>query len=295
VINICTAKCLSCVYIAMLIFGGLCSDVAWGQPDEVSEPTLNKADTSSSVSAQDLVDLAPWADTLKEVVRGDHVLYSKLREERVRATLDQFLRSIEAPLPSTARASSLLAYWINAYNALTLRHVLRYPRLTSVATAVPDAPRYEFFKQSVHLVAGQLRSLDDIEHQILRPQFRDPRVHAALNCASRSCPPLSPTPYLARTVHQQLDDVARRFVNDPRRNHLSATPPQLSKIFAWFVEDFQSNEQPKRSKYHGVVRFLRRFANAKNLSIINTQWPKNLRSKDLSFKTYDWSLNGPKP
>ena len=239
----------------------------------------------------DLINLAPWAQVLRWVVRDDAVDYTALHERAARRALDQFTRALEAPLPRSAPRAARLAYWINAYNALTLRHVLHFPELTSVATAVPNAPRYQFFKQRVHRVGGALRSLDEIEHQIIRPQFGDPRVHMALNCASRSCPPLSAQPYRAHTLEAQLDSAAQRFVGDALRNQLTTTPPQVSQLFRWFADDFAGFAgSDKRNAAAGVEAFIRRYA---PLRLRSTLEKKDVRSQPLLYLPYDWSLNSP--
>ena len=241
----------------------------------------------------DLVDLKPWAETLRLVVQGEDVLYPALRSgEPARASLDQFLEALKAPIDPSAPRAARLAYWVNAYNALTLRHVMRYPGLESVAVVPQGSPRYTFFKQKAHMVNGALRSLDEIEHQILRPIFKDPRVHAALNCASRSCPPLASTPYRAATIDAQLDTAARRFVNDSARHQLAARPPELSKIFEWFSEDFRGTSP---SSHEGVIAFIKRFADPSALRGSALNQESTTAPVRVVFKPYDWALNGPQP
>lgn len=279
--------------VVCVAFGCMVSSQARDQ-----ERLISRGETPQAQRA-DIIDTSPWADVLRDVVRGERVIYTQLKDPDTKAKLDHFVNALQAPLPQGASRPARLAYWINAYNALILRHVMRYPELSSVATAVPQAPRYTFFTQNIHLVAGRRRSLDEIEHHILRPHFKDPRVHAALNCASRSCPPLSATPYRAHMIDAQLNEVTRRFVNDRRRNRFDTYPPRLSKIFSWFAEDFtqdQDTKSPSSSGAHqGVTHFIRRFADAKNLQLIENLWPKQTGAIELQFDEYDWALNGPRP
>lgn len=277
-----------------LAIGVSCHEPPRAQPSTPHVPLETAVLDQSPDAQRDIVDLTPWAEVLTQVVRGEDVLYSKLQRGEARQTLERFIKTLEAPLPQLLAPEARLAYWINAYNALTLRHVVRYPGLKSVAEVPEGSPRYTFFKQKAHRVAGRLRSLDDIEHKILRPIFKDPRIHAALNCASRSCPPLAPTPYRAAMIHQQLNEASARFVNDSTRNELTARPPQLSKIFEWFAEDFSGEA---RSREAGVSGFIRRFAKPTTLkqSVFSAREGEAQEELVLTFKPYDWSLNGPAP
>ena len=258
-----------------------------------AQVTERESARAATTHRRDLVDLKPWAETLSVVVQGEDVLYPALRSgEPARASLDQFIEALKAPIDPSAPRAARLAYWVNAYNALTLRHVMRYPGLESVAVVPQGSPRYTFFKQKAHMVNGALRSLDEIEHQILRPNFKDPRVHAALNCASRSCPPLASTPYRAATVDEQLDAAARRFVNDSARHQLTARPPELSKIFEWFGDDFRGTYP---SSHEGVIAFIKRFADPSALRGSALTQESTTAPVRVVFKPYDWALNGPKP
>ena len=130
----------------------------------------------------------PLHQAFKTSLKQDKVDYDQLKKSKHFST---FIESLQNPLPPMISAHAELAYWINAYNALTIFHVLNYwPHISSVKTVVKGSEPYLFFKARVHKVAGRYRSLDDIEHSILRVKFADPRIHAALNCASISCPPL---------------------------------------------------------------------------------------------------------
>ena len=206
----------------------------------------------------------------------------------------QFIQRLQLPLPSDLPQSAALAYWINAYNALTLNHVLSFfkERLAqrgnltaqdwtnwSVKTAVINAPNYTFFKQKVHQLNGGVYSLDDLEHTWIRPgqkgHFDTPLIHAALNCASQSCPPLWSSVFHPQRVHQQLENIFRRFVRDPLRNPLSKY--KYSKIFKWFEDDFKS--------LGGVQAVLIKYALPSQVKQIKGHFDS------FSFTEYDWTLN----
>jgi hypothetical protein len=120
--------------------------------------------------------------------------------------------------------------------------------------------------------------LDHIEHDILRPRFKDPRVHFAVNCASKGCPPLRSEPYQASTLEQQLDEMAQAFINDSRRNRLEQQTLYVSSIFKWFSEDFNDD----------VVGFFLKYAQGD----LKKRLEDNKSKIKVKYLDYDWSLNG---
>ena len=124
------------------------------------------------------------------------------------------------------------------------------------------------------VIEGKTYNLNNIEHGILRPQFNDPRIHAAVNCASKSCPKLRNSAYTAENLDAQLTEQMRAFINDPQRNHiLSSLNAELSKFFSWFSGDF--------TKAHPTV-----------IDFINLYSEKKLdKNAKISHLDYDWSLN----
>ena len=173
-----------------------------------------------------------YESILKQAVKKDGVDYATLVDNK---DLAHYLKWVaHADLNKMPSKDARLAFYINAYNALTLRSVLHFwPNIKSVSDVVPN---FGFFKVTKHKVAGQDVTLDDIENTIIRPTFNDPRIHAALNCASRSCPPLAPFAFTEAGLDQQLDTVFRRFANDDTRNQISVKERriQLSKLFEWY-------------------------------------------------------------
>jgi hypothetical protein len=120
--------------------------------------------------------------------------------------------------------------------------------------------------------------LDDIEHKILRPRFKDPRVHFAVNCASKGCPPLRSEPYYGSTLEQQLDEVTRGFINDQGRNRLEDQTLYVSRIFKWFSKDFDND----------VVGFFAKYAE----SDLKERLIAGGGKIRVTYLDYDWSLNG---
>lgn len=217
-----------------------------------------------------------WNELLKANVSADgKVNYKGFIKEK--AKLDAYLKSISenAPDRKTWSKDEQLAYWINAYNAFTVKLIMDNYPVESIkdlgpALKIPlikDVWHYKFFK-----IGGQESSLDEIEHSILRKEFEEPRIHFAINCASVSCPPLLNEAFEATTIDAQLEKVAKGFINDSSRNKISPDAVQVSSVFSWFKGDFTKNGS--------LIDFLNKYSTAK----IN---PK----AKVSFLDYDWNLN----
>ena len=168
-----------------------------------------------------------------------------------------------------------LAYWINAYNAFTIKLICNYYPVKSIKDIksgipfVSDTWTISFIK-----IEGKTYNLNDIEHGIIRPKFNDPRIHFAVNCASKGCPPLRNEAYMASKLNAQLDEQAKSFINDGNRNKIqSANKADLSKIFTWFSGDFKKAAP-------SVIAFINKYSNTK-LS----------EKATLVYQDYDWNLN----
>ena len=167
----------------------------------------------------------------------------------------------KAPLPA----------WLNAYNALVVHSVLKHWPLKSVM----DVPG--FFKTKKHKVAGKLRTLDEIEHKIIRPRFKDPRIHVALNCAARSCPRLHNRAFTKTNVDAVLDTLSKRVVQSDAHVRVKGSSIRVSEIFHWFAPDFEKAAG-------SVLAWLKKYDSTGRLS----RAPADTR---LGKLTYDWSLN----
>jgi hypothetical protein len=194
--------------------------------------------------------------------------------------LDDYLAVLGCvDLRKSVPANARLAYWINAYNAATLKGVLReYPTTSIRNHAAKDG--YNIWKDLLLWIDGGNYSLDDIEHTILR-KVREPRIHFGINCASLGCPPLVNQAFTADNVDKLLDSNARRFFADPRNFRVDAgtRTVHISTLLEWYGTDFAATPQAQ-------VRMLRRyFPNAETLT-----W---LDSGDFSVKhlPYDWNIN----
>lgn len=217
-----------------------------------------------------------WSELLAKHVTGNgHVNYKGFVQDSV--SLNSYLSLLTASPPDklTWSKEEQLAYWINAYNAFTVKLIVDHYPVKSIRDLNPTlyVPlvntvwHIKFFK-----IAGVDFNLDEIEHSILRKEFEEPRIHFAIVCASYSCPPLRNESFQAGKIHEQLDDQARVFINDPKRNTITEHDLSLSQIFNWFSGDF--------TKGSNLIEFLNQYSNIK----INEQ-------ASIEFRDYDWSLN----
>ena len=233
------------------------------------------AGTSSAAWSAGTVDHSIYGALLGKYVKNGVVDYAGLRreEDAVNLYLDQLEDIDTQDLPKNEQ----LAFYINAYNAKAIKVVLMgYPGIKSIKEmgSLWGSP----WRKRLGRIDGELMSLDDIEHQIIRARFKDPRTHFALNCASRSCPPLLSEPYRGDVLDRQLDSSARAFINDPLSNDLEADTLYVSKIFYWYEGDFQE----------GVLGFFMKFAEPN----LKKQLEERADRIKIEYLDYDWSLNG---
>ena len=223
---------------------------------------------------------------LKAYVSPAGVDYQRLQLE---GRLASALRELEEA-PPAADSQARLAYWLNVYNFYTLKLITdNYPieSITDLHLFGSVILGYLFDRtvwQTWHFqLAGKQYTLDQVEHQIVRPRFQDYRVHAALVCAARSCPPLRPEAYRAATLDAQLDDQMRLWLADQTKNRYDADSNTLylSAIFQWFHDDFTENGKKDL------------------LSVVQAYLPPQTRQllrqqnspPEIRFLDYDWSLN----
>jgi hypothetical protein len=181
--------------------------------------------------------------------------------------------SVCGPAENWSEAEKL-AYWINAYNAFTVKLIVDHYPLQSIKDIKQGIPfinsvwEMDFFE-----IAGEGFDLSKIEHAILRKQFDEPRIHFAIVCASKSCPKLLNVAYTAKELEQQLHQQTVEFINDDKRNQLEEDELRISSIFKWFKKDFTKNGT--------LVEYLSKYSEKAVSS----------RAK-VSYLSYDWSLNG---
>lgn len=234
----------------------------------------------------DTIDHSVWQGILDGYLRTDdpsgiHLFdYAGLHaNEADRERLLGYLEGLEAVDPRIYSRDEQMAYWINFYNALTVETILGHYPVDSIREIHEGiVPLSGPWGDERATVLDQSLTLDNMEHDILRAIWKDPRIHYAVNCASLGCPNLAPDVYTAARLEEMLEQGARDYVNHPRGAELlDESFGVVSSIYTWFQEDFGGNEA-------GVIEHLRRYA--------GPELAEALRSFEGSLDyEYDWSLN----
>lgn len=235
---------------------------------------------------------AAWDALLKKHVRWlpdgkqSRANYKGFAADRtaLKAVLDTLSAVPKASFDGWSRPQQM-AFLINAYNAFTVELILtQYPDLKSIkdlGSFVQSAWKKKFFT-----LLGEERHLDWIEHEQLRPRYHEPRIHAAVNCASIGCPALRDEAFTADQLEAQLEDGMRRFMADRTRNRVQGNKVEVSSIFKWFKEDFE--------KGHGGFRQVEDVL-ATYAELLSDQPAEQAALKVKTLRVghldYDWSLN----
>ncbi len=232
-----------------------------------------------------VIDQRVWASFLRRHVRAgadgiNRVDYAGVSAAD-RAGLAADLRRLQqVPVSSLSRGEQR-AFWSNLYNELTVSVVLQHDPVASIREINLSPGLFSAsgpWDAKLIQVEGQTVSLNDIEHRILRPIWRDPRTHYALNCASLGCPNLRAAPYDKTGMEAQLDQAARDYVNSPRGFFVRDGGLYVSSIYEWYQADFGGTDR-------GVIEHLKRYAAAEKRRSL-----QGIRS--ISGDHYDWALNG---
>lgn len=206
-----------------------------------------------------------WDALLKKHVSATgKVNYKGFKADK--SKLEDYLKTLSsnAPEESWSKAEEM-AFWINAYNAFTIKLIVDNYPLSSINKLHGGKP----WDQKWIKIGGKTYSLNNIENDILRPKFKDARIHFAVNCAAKSCPPLLNAAWTASNLNSNLDAQAKKFINNSAFNKLSEKKVEVSKIFDWYKEDFGD-----------LPAFLNKYASTK----------VGAKAK-VVFLEYDWSLN----
>lgn len=215
-------------------------------------------------------DHSRFDQILAECVKDECVDYN-LISTKYRLALFNYLASMNGVDPARLRPKDQLAYYINVYNATMLHNVVQ--RRDRFGDWTPADDDFAVFRQPlVHIGARQL-SLNELENDIIRPTFKDARIHVALVCGARSCPPLLNRAYGGDDLDEVLDANMKRFLNDRSRNAIDDQKKELklSRIFDWYADDFGGRD--------GVVGYVSKYAG------------KDFGGYSVSFSDYSWELN----
>ena len=223
-----------------------------------------------------LVDHSPWTQLLQKHISDDgRVNYQGFIDDRI--ALHKYLDELSKTGPGDrwTRAQKI-AYWINAYNAFTIKLVIDHYPVESIKEIAEGLPMInspwdlKFFR-----IGSVDFDLNTIEHDLLRALFQEPRIHFAINCASISCPNLRAEAYRADTLEQQLEEQALSFITDPEKNTFGDREVELSAIFKWFRTDFTQSGD--------LLTYIQAYQPHLDLSQIS--------DSDVAYRAYNWDLN----
>jgi hypothetical protein len=269
----------SCVVVALGVL--LATTSAYAAPKAELWPRWQKNDPAN----KERIDHSIWDRFLKTYLVAPHpsginrVRYADVASED-RTALKDYLRNLQSLTISSYNRAEQKAYWINLYNALTVDIVLsRFPvRSIRDIHISPGLFTRGPWGAKLLTIEGEAVSLDDIEHRILRPIWKDNRVHYAVNCASLGCPNLQSTAFTSDHANSLLDKAAREFVNHPRGVSLKTGKLRVSSIYVWFQEDFGGSAE-------GLMEHWDKYAGGALAQAL-----RNYRG-GLEHD-YDWQLNG---
>ena len=233
---------------------------------------------STTVFSQNKVDHSGWTVLLKKHLNAKGMLNYKGMQADL-PKLAAYLDQLSANEPSKNWSTNeKLAFWINAYNAFTVKLILDYydggklKSIKDIGTIIPIPRINDGWSKKFIKIGNKTLTLNNIEHDIIRKQFAEPRIHAALVCAAKSCPPLRNEAFLPNILHQQLDDQMTDFINDPTKNVVKSSAASLSPIFDWYGADF--------TKSKPLVDWVNKYSKIK--------LEPNAK---LEFGSYNWALN----
>ncbi|MFN4144308.1 MAG: DUF547 domain-containing protein [Runella sp.] len=233
--------------------------------------------TSSPTSNAAPVDHSAWDKLLKKHVNDKgFVNYTNFKKDydELKKYLDML--SNNAPNDKWSKEEQL-AYWINAYNAFTVQLILdHYPGISSIKD-IGSKIKIPFVNTPWDIkfitIGGKKMDLNNIEHGIIRKKFNDPRIHFALVCAAKSCPPLRNEAFVADRLDKQLDDQGVDFLNDKTKNNITKEKADLSKIMSWYGGDFTKNMP--------IIDWVNKYSTVK----ID-------KNTNITHMDYYWELNG---
>jgi hypothetical protein len=269
-------------FVSLWVFLLLWSSMLCAAPKSELIPFWNKSNESNPAT----IDHTAWQAILAGYLKANHAGINRFNYKKLSANavdnkkLDDYLSSLQKQDPRTYSKAEQKAYWINFYNALTIQIVLSAYPVKSITKIHKGWFGFGPWDDVHAEVVGQKLTLNNIEHGILRPIWRDNRIHYAVNCASYGCPNLSPKTYTAANMEELLEKGARDYVNHPRGvEFVDDDYLVVSSIFHWYKVDFGGTDK-------SLLQHLQKYAKpdlAKSLQRFNGSIDHE----------YDWKLNQP--
>lgn len=245
--------------------------------DKVNTSEITDTEVEIEMSAEESLETKPTTVPLKP----SHDKWDALLKQNVSSTgkvnyngmksnvkeLDAYVSYLQSfATRDSWTKNEKLAYWINLYNAATVRLIVQNYPVASITDLSGGKP----WDQPIVKVGNKNYTLNNIENDIIRPRFKDARIHFAVNCAAKSCPPLMNSAFTAESLNRQLQKQTSTFINGPE-NTLSADKIEVSKIFDWYSKDFEDGD---------IITFIN----------IYSKTPVN-DNATISYKEYNWALN----
>lgn len=249
----------------------------------VAEGPVADAVRKGIASGKGSSDHSRWDGVLRaHVDAAGRVDYTAIARER--GPLDGYLADVGRADLATLSRPELLALLVNAYNACTVRLILDGVAGGRLPRSIRDLS--DPWGRKVCTVGGEALSLDTIEHGLLRPIFRDTRIHAAVNCASRSCPELAAAAYRGDRIEEQLSERMAAMVSSGNHVRVAEGRLEVSKIFDWYAADF--TDPSFKEAASSVAAYVRDHSVPDLRRRIDALGPE----PPIAFLDYDWSLNG---
>ena len=247
---------------------------------------------SHNAENKDVINHSDWQKFLDKylvtnLTSNEYSVISKINRlryggvsEKDRILLNNYLEALEGTAVSSFSRPQQRAFWINLYNAYTVNLILEHYPLKSITNISFSFISFGPWDEDLLSVEGVELSLNDVEHRILRPIWKDKRTHYALNCASLGCPNLLPQAFNELNTESLLEQGAHDYINHPRGVDIQGNKLILSKIYKWYQADFGGDEE-------GVIKHLQRYSTNERIKYLNQE---NL---EIEYQ-YNWLLNSPK-
>lgn len=219
------------------------------------------------------IDYSFYANFLKKYVKEGLVFYEGIVADKDNS-LDNFLNELNNVNLDDYDRNGKMAVYINAYNACTIKLIVDNYPIDSIKDvgSIFQSP----WSKKICNIGGKTYTLDEIEHSILRKDFKTPLIHFALNCASKSCPVLADEPYLPEKLFFQMEQAAKKYINDKNNNYLKGDVLYLSSIFKWYKEDFAD-----------LLDFVSEFMSESERNYLS----RNKNQIKIKYLKYYWGLN----